>query len=51
MDKRLRVCSVCQEPNHLHAFSCESCGFDLDFKIEYNKWGLPHLIPRKNESN
>ena len=43
----LKYCSVCKEPNKPYSLSCESCGFDMDFIVEYNHWGIPKLIPRK----
>jgi len=44
----LKYCSVCKEPNKPYSFICESCGFDMDFIVEYNHWGIPQLKPREN---
>ena len=29
------------------SFLCEHCGFDFDFQITYNKWGLPNLTQKQ----
>lgn len=44
----LKYCSVCKEPNRPYSYTCESCGFDMDFVVEYNQWGIPQLKKREN---
>ena len=43
----LKYCSVCKESNKPYSLLCESCGFNMDSVVEYNQWGIPYLIPRK----
>tara|TARA_R110000744_G_scaffold80834_1_gene158863 strand:+ start:310 stop:465 length:156 start_codon:yes stop_codon:yes gene_type:complete len=44
-DKK-KSCPICLEQNETYNFTCVSCGFDMDFVVTYNKWGLPELTPR-----
>lgn len=44
----LKYCSVCKEPNKPYSYTCESCGFDMDFVVKYNQWGIPQLKKREN---
>ena len=44
----LKYCSVCKEPNKPYSYTCDSCGFDMDFVVEYNQWGIPQLKKREN---
>ncbi len=39
-------CDNCNKYSHPHSFICEHCGFDFDFQITYNKWGLPNLTQK-----
>jgi len=39
-------CDNCKKENHSDNFLCEYCGFDFDFQLSYNQWGLPELTQK-----
>tara|TARA_R100000935_G_C2769652_1_gene137123 strand:+ start:637 stop:792 length:156 start_codon:yes stop_codon:yes gene_type:complete len=44
--EKKKDCPLCLEQNENYNFTCRSCGFDMDFVVTYNMWGLPVLKPR-----
>jgi len=40
-------CDNCKKLNDPDNFLCEYCGYDFDFQLSYNKWGLPELNLKK----
>ena len=44
---KINKCSLCEEINEPDNFICAYCGFDLDYVVTRNHWGLPVLTPRK----
>ena len=39
-------CDNCKKENDPDNFICEFCGYDFDFQLTYNKWGLPELTKK-----
>ena len=40
-------CDNCKKENDPNNFICEFCGYDFDFQLTYNQWGLPELKLKK----
>lgn len=43
MKEVVKCCPVCWIDNNKDNFVCENCGFDFDFTIDENEWGLPEI--------